>query len=43
MNTQNPKTDLPPLPKPFLVVKPKNSEPYGLFSVKQMIEYRKQS
>lgn len=30
---------VPPLPKAFLVVNPPDSEPYGLFTAKQMIEY----
>lgn len=31
---------LPNLPKPFRVEQPKYGEPYGLFSARQMVEYR---
>lgn len=32
--------NIPNLPKAFVVITPGNSEPYGLFSAKQMIAYR---
>ncbi|QFZ84561.1 hypothetical protein GFK26_18200 [Variovorax paradoxus] len=33
-------SSLPDLPKPFRVEQPQNHEPFGLFTGKQMIEYR---
>lgn len=30
------------LPKPFVVVNPTDSEPYGLYSANQMLAYRKE-